>query len=290
VIQAIIKLAELAAKDPRDFVAPPDYRPSKPKCSRLAEADLRAAYKITEKEDRYDCGRRRQEVGQGSLCRQGRSRRSFRTPKTSAKSIHNLQAKIVRWNVLDTGLRIDGRDLKTVRPIVSEVGVLPRTHGSACSPAAKPRRWSLPRWAPARTSSISTALEGTQKQNFLLHYNFPPYSVGEAGRMGSPGAAKSAMASWPGAPSTRSALDRRIPLHDPRRVRDHRIQRFVLDGNRLRHLAGTDGCRRAAGASVAGIAMGLILEGEKFAVLSDILGDEDHLGDMDFKVAGTEAA
>ena len=123
----------------------------------------------------------------------------------------------------------------------------------------------------------------------MLHYNFPPYSVGETGRMGSPGRREigHGKLAWRAIRPMLPA-DGTVPLHAARRLRDHRVQRFVLDGDRLRHLARADGCRRSAAKPVAGIAMGLILEGERFAVLSDILGDEDHLGDMDFKVAGTE--
>jgi polyribonucleotide nucleotidyltransferase len=125
----------------------------------------------------------------------------------------------------------------------------------------------------------------------MLHYNFPPYSVGETGRMGAPGRREigHGKLAWR---AMHPVLPQqgRVPLHDPRGLRDHRVQRLVLDGDGLRWLAGDDGCGRAAEAPVAGIAMGLIKEGDGFAVLSDILGDEDHLGDMDFKVAGTAKA
>ncbi len=159
-----------------------------------------------------------------------------------------------------------------------------------CSPVARRRRWSSPRSAPARTSSSSTRSPAPTRRRFLLHYNFPPFSVGETGRMGSPGRREigHGKLAWrairPVLPAAAG-----VPLHHPRRLRDHRVERLVVDGDRLRLLAGADGCRRAAEARRPPASrMGLILEGERFAVLSDILGDEDHLGDMDFKVAGTE--
>ena len=195
----------------------------------------------------------------------------------------------MRWNILDTGKRIDGRDLKTVRPIVAEVGVLPRTHGSALftrgeTQALVGRRRS----APARTSSTSTQLEGTRKETFLLHYNFPPYSVGETGRMGSPGRREIGH----GKLAWRAIHPMLPPAHEfPYTIR---VVSEITESNGSSSMATVCGASLAlmdAGVPlrrpVAGIAMGLILEGERFAVLSDILGDEDHLGDMDFKVAGT---
>ena len=184
VIAAIIKLAELAAKDARDFEAE-DHSAVEAEMLSVLEADLRAAYKITKKEDRY-----------AAVDAAKKAVKAHFAPKIEAgevsgealgEVIHNLQAKIVRWNVLDTGLRIDGRDLTTVRPIVSEVGVLPRTHGSAIFTRGETQALVVATLGTGDDEQYIDSLEGTYKQNFLLHYNFPPYSVGETGRMGSPG-------------------------------------------------------------------------------------------------------
>jgi polyribonucleotide nucleotidyltransferase len=286
VIQAIIKLAELAAKEPREFTAP-DYSALEKDVLAVAEADLRAAYKITKKEDRYDAV----DVAKAKV-------KEHFAPKIEAgevssedlgEVIHNLQAKIVRWNVLDTGLRIDGRDLSTVRPIVSEVGVLPRTHGSALFTRGETQALVVATLGTGEDEQYIDSLEGTQKQNFLLHYNFPPYSVGEAGRMGSPGRREigHGKLAWRAINPVRPSVE-----EFPYTIR---VVSEITESNGSSSMAtvcGTSLALMDAGVPlarpVAGIAMGLILEGERFAVLSDILGDEDHLGDMDFKVAGTE--
>ena len=196
---------------------------------------------------------------------------------------------MVRGQILDTGHRIDGRDVRTVRPIEAMVGVLPRVHGSALFTRGETQALCVATLGTGQDEQMIDALEGDIREHYMLHYNFPPYSVGETGRMGSPGRREvgHGKLAWR---ATRPLLPAKesVPLHHPGRLRDHREQRLLLDGDRLRHLAGADGRRRAAAAPVAGIAMGLIKEGDRFAVLSDILGDEDHLGDMDFKVAGTE--
>ncbi|MEO5807963.1 polyribonucleotide nucleotidyltransferase, partial [Devosia sp.] len=286
VIAAIIKLAELAAKDPRDFTAP-DYSALEKDVLAVAEADLRAAYKITKKEERY-----------AAVDAAKKAVKAHFAPKIEAgevsgealgEVIHNLQAKIVRWNVLDTGLRIDGRDLTTVRPIVSEVGVLPRTHGSAIFTRGETQALVVATLGTGDDEQYIDSLEGTYKQNFLLHYNFPPYSVGEAGRMGSPGRREigHGKLAWRAINPIRPSIE-----EFPYTIR---VVSEITESNGSSSMAtvcGTSLALMDAGVPmkrpVAGIAMGLILEGEKFAVLSDILGDEDHLGDMDFKVAGTE--
>jgi polyribonucleotide nucleotidyltransferase len=287
VIQAIIKLAELAAKEPRDFQAP-DYSALEAEVLKIAEADLRAAYKITKKEDRYaavDAVKKSVKEAFAAKVESGEV-----SSEALGEVIHNLQAKIVRWNVLDTGLRIDGRDLKTVRPIVSEVGVLPRTHGSALFTRGETQALVVATLGTGEDEQYIDSLEGTQKQNFLLHYNFPPYSVGEAGRMGSPGRREigHGKLAWRAINPIRPSVE-----EFPYTIR---IVSEITESNGSSSMAtvcGTSLALMDAGVPlarpVAGIAMGLILEGEKFAVLSDILGDEDHLGDMDFKVAGTEA-
>jgi polyribonucleotide nucleotidyltransferase len=200
-----------------------------------------------------------------------------------------LEAKIVRWNILDTSRRIDGRDLKTVRPIVAEVGVLPRAHGSALFTRGETQGLVVATLGTGEDEQYVDALSGTYKETFLLHYNFPPYSVGETGRLGGPrrrdiGHGKLA---WR---AIRPVLP---PHHDfPYTIR---VVSEITESNGSSSMATVCGSSLAlmdAGVPLkrptAGIAMGLILEGSRYAVLSDILGDEDHLGDMDFKVAGTD--
>jgi polyribonucleotide nucleotidyltransferase len=287
VIDAIIKLAELAAKEPRDF-DPQDFSALETEMLSVVEADLRAAYKITKKEDRYaavDTAKDKVKEFYAARIEAGEI-----TPEDVGSVFKSLQAKIVRWNVLDTGHRIDGRDLKTVRPIVSEVGVLPRTHGSALFTRGETQALVVATLGTGEDEQFVDSLEGTHKQNFLLHYNFPPYSVGEAGRMGSPGRREigHGKLAWRAINPIRPSVE-----EFPYTIR---VVSEITESNGSSSMAtvcGTSLALMDAGVPmkrpVAGIAMGLILEGEKFAVLSDILGDEDHLGDMDFKVAGTEA-
>ncbi|KFL30072.1 polynucleotide phosphorylase/polyadenylase [Devosia riboflavina] len=287
VIQAIIKLAELAAKEPRDFTAP-DFSALEAQVLAIAEADLRAAYQITEKAQRYaavDAANAKVKEAFAAKIEAGEL-----TKEELGEVVHNLQAKIVRWNILDTGSRIDGRDLKTVRPILAEVGVLPRTHGSAIFTRGETQALVVATLGTAEDEQFIDSLEGTKKENFLLHYNFPPYSVGEAGRMGSPGRREigHGKLAWRAINPIRPSIE-----EFPYTIR---IVSEITESNGSSSMAtvcGTSLALMDAGVPmkrpVAGIAMGLILEGEKFAVLSDILGDEDHLGDMDFKVAGTEA-
>ncbi|MET3927558.1 polyribonucleotide nucleotidyltransferase [Devosia sp. 2618] len=287
VIQAIIKLAELAAKDARDY-EPEDHSALEGEMLAFIEADLRAAYKNTAKEARYaavDAAKAKVKAQFAAQIEAG----TYSNEELGAVFKH-LQAKVVRWNVLDTGLRIDGRDLSTVRPIVSEVGVLPRTHGSALFTRGETQALVVATLGTGEDEQYIDSLEGTHKQNFLLHYNFPPYSVGEAGRMGSPGRREigHGKLAWRAINPIRPSVE-----EFPYTIR---IVSEITESNGSSSMAtvcGTSLALMDAGVPlarpVAGIAMGLILEGEKFAVLSDILGDEDHLGDMDFKVAGTEA-
>jgi polyribonucleotide nucleotidyltransferase len=200
----------------------------------------------------------------------------------------DLEAKIVRWNILDTGRRIDGRDLRTVRPIIAEVGVLPRAHGSALFTRGETQAFVVATLGTGEDEQFIDALTGTYKESFMLHYNFPPFSVGETGRLGSPGRREigHGKLAW-------RAVHPMLPLkHEfPYTIR---VVSEITESNGSSSMATVCGASLAlmdAGVPVraptAGIAMGLILEGQRFAVLSDILGDEDHLGDMDFKVAGT---
>jgi polyribonucleotide nucleotidyltransferase len=200
-----------------------------------------------------------------------------------------LEADIVRGNILDTGHRIDGRDLVTVRPIVAEVGVLPRAHGSALFTRGETQAMVVATLGTGQDEQIIDALEGEYREHFLLHYNFPPYSVGEAGRMGSPGRREigHGKLAW-------RAVRPVLPTKEkfPYTIR---VVSEITESNGSSSMATVCGSSLSlmdAGVPmtrpVAGIAMGLIKEGERYAVLSDILGDEDHLGDMDFKVAGSE--
>jgi polyribonucleotide nucleotidyltransferase len=203
--------------------------------------------------------------------------------------LKEIEADVVRNAILDTGLRIDGRDTTTVRPIVAEVGVLPRAHGSALFTRGETQALCVATLGTGQDEQIVDALEGEYREHFMLHYNFPPYSVGEAGRMGSPGRREigHGKLAW-------RAVHPLLPAKDkfPYTVR---VVSEITESNGSSSMATVCGASLAlmdAGVPllrpVAGIAMGLIKEDRGFAVLSDILGDEDHLGDMDFKVAGTE--
>jgi polyribonucleotide nucleotidyltransferase len=285
VIQAIIRLAEKAAKEPREL-ATNDKSAVEKTVLDIAETDLRAAYSITHKQDRYaavDAVKAKVEAAvapEGALA-------GF-TKEAVAEAFHSAQAKVVRWNILDHGRRIDGRDLTTVRPIMAEVGVLPRAHGSALFTRGETQALVVATLGTGEDEQFIDALEGTYKERFLLHYNFPPYSVGETGRMGAPGRREigHGKLAWraihPMLPS---------PAEFPYTIR---AVSEITESNGSSSMATVCGSSLAlmdAGVPLkrptAGIAMGLILEGTRFAVLSDILGDEDHLGDMDFKVAGT---
>jgi polyribonucleotide nucleotidyltransferase len=286
VIDAIIRLAEKAAKDPRDL-AVNDKSEVEAAVRDLAEADLREAYKITSKQDRYVAV---DAVKAKVFAALAPSEGEARFPvDLVAKVFHDLQAKVVRWNVLDTGIRIDGRDVKTVRPILAQVGILPRTHGSALFTRGETQALVVATLGTGEDEQYVDRLEGTYKERFLLHYNFPPYSVGETGRMGAPGRREigHGKLAW-------RAIHPMLPTpaEFPYTIR---IVSEITESNGSSSMATVCGSSLAlmdAGvplkAPTAGIAMGLILEGQRFAVLSDILGDEDHLGDMDFKVAGTE--
>jgi polyribonucleotide nucleotidyltransferase len=288
VIDAIIKLAEVAAKEPREFEAE-DHSALENAMLSLAEDELRNAYKITEKAARYAAVDAVKAKVKAHFLPEG-----IENPAHSAEEIgavfKHLQAKIVRWNILDTKSRIDGRDLETVRPIVSEVGVLPRTHGSALFTRGETQAIVVATLGTGEDEQYVDSLTGMYKERFMLHYNFPPFSVGETGRMGSPGRREidHGKLAW-------RAIRPMLPEAEqfPYTLR---VVSEITESNGSSSMAtvcGTSLALMDAGVPlakpVAGIAMGLIKEDERFAVLSDILGDEDHLGDMDFKVAGTDA-
>ena len=286
VIEAIIRLAEKAAKEPRDF-EPADNDAVEKAVAEVAEHDLRDAYKITAKAERYKAVDVVKTKVNTALHAEGYEPKF--TKEQIGGAFHDLQAKVVRNTILDEGVRIDGRDVKTVRPIVSEAGFLPRAHGSALFTRGETQAMVVATLGTGEDEQFIDSLEGTYKERFLLHYNFPPYSVGETGRMGSPGRREigHGKLAWR---AIRPMLP--TPAEFPYTIR---VVSEITESNGSSSMATVCGASLAlmdAGVPLkrptAGIAMGLILEGERFAVLSDILGDEDHLGDMDFKVAGTE--
>ena len=285
VIQAIIRLAEKAAKEPRELAAH-DRSAVEKAVMEVGEADLRAAYGLTQKQDRYAAVDAVKAKVMAALAPEGAEPKF--PPEQIAKAFHDAQAKVVRWNILDHKRRIDGRDLTTVRPIRAEVGVLPRTHGSALFTRGETQALAVATLGTGEDEQYVDSLDGTYKERFLLHYNFPPYSVGETGRMGSPGRREigHGKLAW-------RAIHPMLPTaaEFPYTIR---VVSEITESNGSSSMATVCGSSLAlmdAGVPlkrpIAGIAMGLILEGSRFAVLSDILGDEDHLGDMDFKVAGT---
>ena len=284
-IDHIISFAEECAKEPWDYT-PADYSDLAPRVRELVEADLRAAYEETQKQIRQEkISAAKQKAKDAFL---GEEVEDPMDPTVLGTLLKEIESDIVRNDILDTGNRIDGRDTKTVRPIESEVGILPRTHGSALFTRGETQAIVVATLGTADDEQFIDALEGTYKANFLLHYNFPPYSVGETGRMGSPGRREigHGKLAW-------RALQAVLPEQEefPYVIR---LVSEITESNGSSSMATVCGSSLAmmdAGVpikrAVAGIAMGLILDGERFAVLSDILGDEDHLGDMDFKVAGT---
>ena len=283
VINGIIRLAEKAAKDPRDFT-PPDHSALYAKIKAFAEADLRAAYGERQKQVRHSKIDAVKKRVMAEFTGEGKPDSAL----TVSGQFKELEASIVRNDILDTGRRIDGRDTKTVRPIVSEVGVLPRTHGSSLFTRGETQALVVTTLGTGEDEQYVDSLEGTFKQHFMLHYNFPPYSVGETGRMGSPGRREigHGKLAW-------RAINPLLPAKEsfPYTIRAVSEITESNGSSSMATVCGTSLSMMDAGVPLkspcAGIAMGLIKEGTRFAVLSDILGDEDHLGDMDFKVAGS---
>jgi len=286
VIDAIIRLAEKAAKEPRP-VNTPDHSALYKEVKGIAEQDLRAAYALVNKSERHDAIEAVKARVLTALAIPGLE--NAPTPQLVGEMFKKLEKAIVRGDIIAKGTRIDGRDLKTVRQIVAEVGVLPRTHGSALFTRGETQALAVATLGTGEDEQYIDALQGTYKETFLLHYNFPPYSVGETGRMGSPGRREIGH----GKLAWRAVRPILPPHHEfPYTIR---VVSEVTESNGSSSMAtvcGTSLSLMDAGVPlkrpVAGIAMGLIKEEDgQFAVLSDILGDEDHLGDMDFKVAGT---
>jgi polyribonucleotide nucleotidyltransferase len=287
VIELIISLAELCAKEPWDLPAPsPEYDALKPRIMDVVGGDIGAAYKERVKQTRQEKLSSAKKKMQDALAAEENAEQTL---QAAGKIFKELESDIVRGEILDSGTRIDGRDTKTVRPIVSEVGILPRAHGSALFTRGETQALVVTTLGTGQDEQVIDALAGEYRERFMLHYNFPPYSVGEAGRMSSPGRREigHGKLAW-------RALHAVLPKKEdfPYTIR---IVSEITESNGSSSMATVCGSSLAlmdAGAPllrpVAGIAMGLIKEGDRFAVLSDILGDEDHLGDMDFKVAGTD--
>jgi polyribonucleotide nucleotidyltransferase len=284
VIDMIIDLAEAAAKEPWDVPGEdPAIAPAKARFAEIAEADLRAAYGEQVKQTRTDKLSAARAAATAAFEAEG-----LDTGMIGGLS-KSLEKSIVRGSIIDTGVRIDGRDTKTVRPIVSEVGVLPRAHGSALFTRGETQALVTSTLGTGSDEQIMDVLEGEYREHFMLHYNFPPYSVGEASFMRSPGRREigHGKLAW-------RAVRPLLPTKEdfPYTIR---VVSEITESNGSSSMATVCGASLSlmdAGVPlarpVAGIAMGLIKEDNGIAVLSDILGDEDHLGDMDFKVAGTE--
>jgi len=283
VIDMITEFAGECAKEPFDY-QPPQYDALYEKVKGLGEDAMRAAFAITDKQERQSAIAAARET-----IHEGLSEEELEDKNLGA-AIKKLESSVLRGDVIKTGRRIDGRDLTTVRPIVSEVGLLPRTHGSALFTRGETQGLVVTTLGTGDDEQIIDALHGESRSNFLLHYNFPPYSVGEAGRMMGPGRREigHGKLAW-------RALQAVLPAATdfPYTIR---LVSEITESNGSSSMASVCGGSLSmmdAGvplkAPVAGVAMGLILEDDgQFAVLTDILGDEDHLGDMDFKVAGTE--
>ena len=283
VIDMIIDLAKEAAKEPFSF----DYQLNDElykKISKVGNKDLKKAFEISDKKDRQASVASAVEKIKSSLSDEENEGSEVK------ELIKRLESEVVRNNILDDGLRIDGRDLTTVRQIETETRLLPRAHGSALFTRGETQGLVVTTLGSGDSEQIVDALHKEGRLNFMLHYNFPPYSVGECGRMMGPGRREigHGKLAW-------RALQAVLPSSEefPYTVR---VVSEITESNGSSSMATVCGSSLSmmdAGvplkAPVAGVAMGLILEGKKFAVLTDILGDEDHLGDMDFKVAGTEA-
>ena len=282
VIDLIMSLAEEAANEPFDFT-PPDLSAIYGKVKAAGEAQMRAAFAIKDKQDRTNA------IGAAVDAIKAALSEDDQKDINLGSAIKKLESSILRGDVVNTGVRIDGRDTKTVRPIVCETGILPRTHGSALFTRGETQGLVVTTLGTGEDEQIIDALNGNYRSNFLLHYNFPPYSVGEVGRVGSPGRREigHGKLAWRALQAVLPA-----PTDFPYTIR---VVSEITESNGSSSMASVCGGSLSmmdAGvplkAPVAGVAMGLILEDDgKWAVLTDILGDEDHLGDMDFKVAGT---
>lgn len=285
VIGAIIELAEQAAKDPWEIDTSDDTSAIKEKLRGLVGDDISSAYKLTDKSARSEALNEAR-----AKAKEAFSEQEPQTQLVANKAVKKLEAEIVRGAIIKDGTRIDGRALDQVRPIEAMVGLLPRTHGSALFTRGETQAICTTTLGTKDAEQMIDGLEGLSYNHFMLHYNFPPYSVGEVGRFGFTGRREigHGKLAW-------RALHPVLPDHEdfPYTIR---VLSDITESNGSSSMATVcGGCLSMMDAGVpierpvSGIAMGLILEGKDFAVLSDILGDEDHLGDMDFKVAGSEA-
>ena len=283
VIEAIISLAKKAAKEPWELKVKDEEIKNLP--SKINEdfgKDFIDAYKITEKQKRSEkLSSLRNEISEKFVS-------ETLSPVLVSDAIKNVEKDIVRGELINTGNRIDGRDTKTVRPIVCETGVLERTHGSALFTRGETQALVVSTLGTGQDEQRIDAIDGEYTENFMLHYNFPPYSVGEVGRIGSTSRREigHGKLAW-------RAIHPMLPSKE-KFPYTYRVVSEITESNGSSSMAtvcGTSMSLMDAGVPlerpVAGIAMGLIKENDKYVILSDILGDEDHLGDMDFKVAGT---
>jgi polyribonucleotide nucleotidyltransferase len=283
IVDAIIQLAEKAAKDPWPMAEQADLSAAKDKLKKLVGKDIAAAYKLTDKSARSNALNEARAKAKTAF--------ADATPQdqmAAQKLMKKLEAEIVRGAILKDGSRIDGRTTTQIRPIEAIVGFLPRTHGSALFTRGETQSICTTTLGTKDSEQMIDGLTGLHYESFMLHYNFPPYSVGEVGRFGAPGRREvgHGKLAW-------RALHPVLPAKEdfPYTIR---VLSDITESNGSSSMATVCGGSLSmmdAGVPlkrpVSGIAMGLILEGKNFAVLSDILGDEDHLGDMDFKVAGT---
>ncbi len=285
VIDGIIDLAEMCAKDPWDVAEKPAHIVKLEKDLQEFSKDLEKAYAIKEKAERYEA--------KGAIADKAIEKYLDEENGLDANTIKGafkkLEADIVRGNIIKTGGRIDGRKTDEIRSIVAEVGLLPRTHGSALFTRGETQAIVVTTLGTGSDEQIVDALTGEYRESFMLHYNFPPYSVGECGRIASPGRREIGHGKL-----AYRAINPLLPRGEdfPYTIRTVSEITESNGSSSMATVCGTSLSLMDAGVPlprpIAGIAMGLIKEGDDFAVLSDILGDEDHLGDMDFKVAGTE--
>ena len=284
VIDLILDFAEDSANEPFDFT-PPDFSDLYAKVKKAGESLMRAAFALRDKQERTTA------IEAAVAAIKAKMSDEDQADANLYPAIKKLEAAVLRGDVVKNGSRIDGRDTKTVRPITCETGILPRTHGSALFTRGETQGLVVTTLGTGEDEQIIDALNGNYRSNFMLHYNFPPYSVGEVGRVGSPGRREigHGKLAWRALQAVLPA-----PTDFPYTIR---VVSEITESNGSSSMASVCGGSLSmmdAGvplkAPVAGVAMGLILEDDgKWAVLTDILGDEDHLGDMDFKVAGTAA-
>ena len=284
ICEGIIKLAQKAAKDPWELATSDAKTAAKAKLKTIIGKDIEAAYKLSDKSERSKALNDIRDKAKLAF-----ADADAQEQMSASKAVKSLEADIVRTAILKEGRRIDGRDTKTVRPIEAMVGFLPRAHGSALFTRGETQAICTTTLGTKDAEQMIDGLDGLTYSRFMLHYNFPPYSVGEVGRFGAPSRRETGHGklAWralrPMLPSNEDFPYTIRVLSDITESNGSSSMATVCGGSLSMMDAGVPLIR-----PVAGIAMGLILEGKDFAVISDILGDEDHLGDMDFKVAGTD--